>query len=241
MAVGRAERAARAAGLPAVPVARSGLRAFLDHISDFWFGMQLLGVWGFLTLIGVIVDQGKDPSVYLSTYPPALARLVLRLGLDNIYHNPAYVILIGLIVACMTLATFRRVIPSRLPPLRPVKVEMIPLHAAVTVTGADEATVRERIDRFFSERGWRVRKRTADGLEWTFADKHEWARRGVLVAHLGFVLIAAGTTMYWAWGYSGDVAIRTGTTETIAQNGTRLHLDSFAARIDPIQTRSGVV
>ena len=97
---------------------RAGIRELLGQLSNFWFGMSLLGVWGFLTLIGVVVDQGKDESFYLTNYAPALARLVLRLHLDNIYHSPAYLGIVGFILACMTLATFWRVIPTRLPPLR---------------------------------------------------------------------------------------------------------------------------
>ena len=222
----------------------TGLRGSVDEIlgqlSNFWFGMSLLAVWGVMTLVGVVVDQGKDPSFYETNYAPPLARLVLRLHLDNIYHSPAYLGIVGLILACMTLATFWRVIPTRLPPLRAVKIEAIPLSASVVVRG-DEASVRERIESFFAKRGWLVRKREFGGTEWTFADKHNWARRGVLVAHVGFVIIAAGTTLYWAFGYSGQTVVVSGDTVRIPENGTQFKLDRFAYKIDPIQTRSGTV
>ena len=214
--------------------------ALLAQLSDFWFGMLLLAVWGVMTLIGVVVDQGKDESFYLTTYPAALARLVLRLHLENIYHSSGYVAMIGLIIACMTLATFKRVIPNRLPRLHPVKIDKIPLNATVFMPG-DPASVRGRIETFFAQRGWLVRKREAGGVEWTFADKYNWARKGVLIAHVGFLVIAAGTTMYWAWGYSGQTTIVSGAGATIVENGTKFKLDRFAYRIDPIQTRSGTV
>jgi hypothetical protein len=98
----------------------------LTGLSNFWFGMSMLGVWGIMTLIGVVVDQGKDTDFYLRNYSPPLARLVLRLHLDNIYHSAAYLAIVGFILACMTLATFWRVIPTRLPPLRGVKIDMMP-------------------------------------------------------------------------------------------------------------------
>ncbi len=232
------------AARPPAGALRAGLqgsvRELLGQLSNFWFGMSLLGVWGVLTLIGVLVDQGKDPSFYLTNYTPALARLVLRLHLDNIYHSAAYIDIIGLILACMTLATFYRVIPTRLPPLRAVKIDKIPLHASVTVRG-DEATVRARVEAFFAAHGWHVRKRELGGVEWTFADKHNWARRGVLVAHVGFVVIAVGTTLYWAFGYSGQTTILAGTSVTIPESKAVFRLDRFRYRIDPIQTRSGIV
>ena len=219
---------------------RAAFYELLGQLSNFWFGMSLLGVWGVFTLIGVIVDQGKDAAFYEANYAPPLARLVLRLHLDNIYHSPAYLAIIGLILACMTLATFWRVIPTRLPPLRAIKIDAIPLNASVTLAG-DEASVRERIETFFAARGWLVRKRELGGTEWTFADKHNWARRGVLVAHVGFVIIAIGTTLYWAFGYSGQTVVMSGSAVTIPENGTTFKLDRFAYRIDPIQTRSGTV
>ncbi len=220
--------------------AQGMLRRVLLRLSDFWFGMSLLGVWGFMTLIGVVVDQGKGADFYTRNYTPPLARLVLRLHLDNIYHSPAYLGIVGFILVCMTLATFYRVIPTRLPPLRPVKIEAMPLAATVTIEG-DERTVRERVEAFFLSRDWLVRKRELDSVEWTFADKHNWARRGVLVAHVGFVIIAFGTTLYWAFGYSGQTTVLTGSSVKIPESGATIALDSFHYRIDPIHTRSGIV
>ncbi|MFY9779908.1 MAG: cytochrome c biogenesis protein ResB [Candidatus Baltobacteraceae bacterium] len=232
-----------AASVPPQPVKGKALELvdeLLSQLSNFWFGMCLLALWGVMTLIGVVVDQGKPPEFYLDNYTPALARLVLRLHLDNIYHSSGYIAVVGFIVACMALATFRRVIPSRLPPLRAVKIDKIPLHATVFVKG-DEASVRERVERFFAERGWLVRKRELGGVEWTFADKYNWARKGVLMAHVGFVLIATGTTLYWAFGFSGQTTILSGSEVAIPQSGARFKLDQFRYRIDPIKTRSGIV
>lgn len=213
---------------------------FIRTFSNVLFAVCLFIAWGILTLIGVIVDQGKDPSVYFSSYAAPLARLILRLGFDNIYHSVAYVGIIALILVSLAVCTFKRVIPARLPALRPVKIEKIPLNASVTVRG-DEVSVRQRIEHFFITRGWQIRKREFGGEEWTFADRHNWARRGVLVAHVGFVIIAAGTTIYWARGFSGDAAVLTGQTVTIPHTDTAITLHDFTYKIEPIATKSGIV
>jgi cytochrome c biogenesis protein len=213
---------------------------FTGLFSNILFAVSLFAVWGLLTLIGVIVDQGKDPSFYVDNYAPALARLVLRLDLNNIYHSAAYVGIIGLILTSLAVCTFKRVIPARLPPLRAVKIEKIPLNATVHVHG-DEAGVRARVESFFRDRGWSVRNRELGGVEWTFADKHNWARRGVLVAHVGFVIIAAGTTMYWWKGFSGQTVVLSGETVTVPKSGAALHLDHFGYTFEPIHTKTGIV
>lgn len=213
---------------------------FLRLFASIYFAVSLFAVWGLFTLIGVIVEQGKPPEFYWANYAPPLARLILRLDLDNIYHSLAYVGIIGLILTSLAVCTFKRVIPARLPPLRAVTIDRIPLHATVPVEG-DEREIRGRIEGFFRSTGWAVRKRELGGEEWTFADKHNWARRGVLVAHIGFVIIATGTTWYWARGFSGDTAVLTGSTVTIPQTGAQIRLDRFNYRFDPIHTKAGLV
>ena len=213
---------------------------FLRLFASIYFAVGLFGVWGFLTLIGVIVEQGKPDEFYWGNYAPPLARLILRLDLNNIYHSVAYVGIIGLILTSLAVCTFKRVIPARLPPLRAVTIDRIPLHATVAVEG-EEREIRSRIEHFFRNTGWMVRKRELGGEEWTFADRHNWARRGVLVAHIGFVIIAAGTTWYWAQGFSGETAVLTGSTVTIPQTGAQIRLDRFNYRFDPVHTKAGLV
>jgi hypothetical protein len=228
------------------PVAEAieALRASWDELVQLFanvtFGVSLLGIWAFLTLIGVVIEQGKDPSFYAAQYAPPMARLIGRLDLNNIYHSAAYIGVLGLILCSMAAATFTKVIPRRIPRLGPVKIDAIPLHATVRVEG-DVERVRDDIATFFASRGWQIRKRAFGGSEWTFADKNNWARRGVLVAHVGFVIIAIGTTIYWAKGYSGQFAVLSGQTATIPQNGATVALERFAYRIDPIATKSGTV
>lgn len=233
-------RRVRSVAVEAIAPLRDAWRDLVRMFAHVPFGVSLLAIWGLLTLIGVIVDQGKDPSYYAGAFSPPLARLIVRLDIDNIYHSPAYIGVIGLILCSMAAATFTKVIPRRIPRLGPVKIDAIPLHATVHVAG-DGDTARERIAAFFAARGWQVRKREFGGTEWTFADKNNWARRGVLVAHLGFVLIAAGTTIYWAKGYSGQFAVLSGQTATIPQSGTQIDLKRFAYRIDPVRTKAGTV
>lgn len=221
-------------------VLRSYYDDFLRTFSNVLFAVCLLLIWGLMTLAGVIVQQGKDPSTYFDAYAAPLARLILRLNIDNIYHSPYYVGMIGLILLSLAVCTFKRVIPARLPALRPVKVDKIPLHGSVEVPG-DPAAVRARVEQFFRKRRWQIRKREFDDTEWTFADKFNWARRGVLVAHIGFTIIAAGTTVYWAKGFSGDSPVLVGQTIDVPHRQATLHLNNFHFRIQPIMTKSGMV
>ncbi|MGC1381471.1 MAG: cytochrome c biogenesis protein ResB [Candidatus Baltobacteraceae bacterium] len=213
---------------------------FVRTFGNVLFAVSLFVVWGVLTLVGVIVDQGRDASVYFESYAAPIARAILRLNFDNVYHSPWYVGIVGLILLSLLVCTFKRVIPARLPPLHPVSVEKIPLHATFEAAGEPD-DVRRRLAAFFGARGWQIRERIFGGVEWSFADKHNWARRGVLIAHAGFVIIAAGATIYWARGFSGEFAVLTGQTAKVARTRASLHLNDFAYKIAPIMTKSGMV
>ena len=101
--------------------------------------------------------------------------------------------------------------------------------------------MRRRVAEFFAKRGWQVRERDFGGVEWTFVDKHNWARRGVLVAHVGFVIIAAGTTIYWARGFSGEFAVLTGQTVQVERTQSGGSPRQFLVQDPPIMTKSGIV
>lgn len=204
------------------------------------FGVSLLAVWAFMTLIGVLVKQDQTPAFYAAEYAPALARLVNRLDLGGIYHSAAYIGVLCLILASMAAATFVKVIPRRIPRLHPVSIDAIPLHAWIRVADRP-GEARERVAAFFRARGWSVRKREFGGEEWTFADRANWARRGVLVAHIGFTIIAFGVFVYWLQGYAGQFTVLSGSTATVPETGTRISLSHFAYRIDPIRTKAGMV
>jgi cytochrome c biogenesis protein len=220
--------------------ARALYADFIRTFGNVLFAVSLFVVWGILTLLGVVIDQGREPDIYFGSYAAPLARAILRLNLDNVYHSPWYVGIVGLILLSLAVCTFKRVIPARLPALRPVKIDKIPLHAEIDAAAPPD-DVRKRLSEYFASRGWRVRHRLFEGTEWSFADKHDWARRGVLVAHAGFVIIAAGTALYWARGFSGEVALLTGETAAISQTGAVIRLDDFAYKIAPTQTKSGMV
>jgi cytochrome c biogenesis protein len=204
------------------------------------FGVSLLAVWGILTLIGVVVGQNQPPSAYFDSYPAPIARAILRLNFDDIYHSVWYLASIGFVLLSMITATFTKVIPRRLPAYRPVKVDSMPLHATVVVAG-DEPAVRDRVEAFFVKRGFRIRRRDFDGTEWTFADRFNWARIGVLVNHTAILVIAAGAVLYWIRGFSGEAAVLTGQAVQIPRARAIVRLNSFSYKIQPTMTKGGIV
>ncbi|HXW77185.1 MAG TPA: cytochrome c biogenesis protein ResB [Candidatus Eremiobacteraceae bacterium] len=221
---------------PAVP---RFVDEILDVLSNVLFPVVVFLVWAVATTIGTIVEQNQDPQTYYDTYPSAVANLILRLHLDTILHSAPYFTLIVLLLVSMTVCTFRRVIPKRFPKDRAVPIDHFGLHADVKLDDAADAARATR--EYLAARGFACRSQRIDGDDWLFGDKHRWARYGVLVAHLGFAVIATGVFLGWIAGFKGQLQIFDGETVSVPQQaGLSVHLTKFTAAFEPVQTPNGV-
>ena len=94
--------AARERGLTAAEHLQAGLQELVDDFlrlfASVYFAVSLFAVWGFLTLIGVIVEQGKTQDFYWANYAPPLARLSYASISTTSITASAYIGIIALIL-----------------------------------------------------------------------------------------------------------------------------------------------
>ncbi|MBV8171593.1 MAG: cytochrome c biogenesis protein ResB [Candidatus Eremiobacteraeota bacterium] len=212
----------------------------LDLLSNVMFPVFVFAVWAALTLVGTSVDQNMPAQRYYEEYPAPMANAILRLHLTNVFHSWPYIALVLLLLLSMSVCTFRRVIPKRFPKDRALPIENLGLHAARESSLDFDATA-SAVEDYVARRGFAVRTQTIDGARWLFADKQKWARYGVLVAHVGFAVIAIGAFIGWLWGYRGEMQIYEGQTVSVPQAGLLVTLSHFVGRFEPVQTKAGVV
>ena len=211
----------------------------LDVLSNVMFPVFVFFIWAALTIVGTSVDQNQPPERYYEEYPAAMANAILRLHLTNVFHSWPYLALVLLLLLSMGVCTFRRVIPKRFPKDRALPIENFGLHAA-RESSLDFDASSQAVDDFARRRGFAVRTQTINGEHWLFADKQKWARYGVLVAHLGFTVIALGIFIGWLRGFRGELQIYSGQTVAVAQANLQVTLDRFIGRFQPVQTNDGV-
>ncbi len=215
------------------------LEEILNLLSNVMFPVVIFLIWSAMTTVGTIVDQNQPEQHYYDTYPLPIANAVVRLHLTSIYHSVPYISLVVLLLLSMSVCTFRRVIPKRFPKDRAVPIGNFGLHAQAA-GGADASATAEAAARYLRSRGFALRSQEIDGARWIFGDKQKWARYGVLVAHLGFAVIAFGVFLGWMRGFSGQTVLYKGETAVVAPANLRLTLDKFTAQFVPVQTPSGV-
>ncbi|MDQ6779722.1 MAG: cytochrome c biogenesis protein ResB [Candidatus Eremiobacteraeota bacterium] len=232
----RARSNGAAAALPPQPWSEE----ILNVLSNVLFPVVVFLIWAAATTVGTVIKQNLAPQQYYDAYPPALANIIVRLHLTNVFHSVPYIALVVLLLASMAVCTFRRVIPKRFPKDRAVPISHFGLHARYDVQ-ADAQESAERATRFLRTRGFRVRPQIIDGAYWLFADKQKWARYGVLVAHLGFVIISFGVFLGWLRGFSGQLLLYQGDSVLPPHTDLRVTLQSFHADFIPVHTPDGVM
>lgn len=210
----------------------------LDLLSNVLFPVVVFLIWAALTVVGTIVDQRQPLERYYMEYPEAVANLIVRLHLTDVFHSLPYIALVVLLLASMSVCTFRRVIPKRFPKDKPVPIDHFGLHAGAATTVDAEAGAR-RMTELLRRRGFLARTLEAGGERWVFGDKQLWARYGVLVAHLGFATIVCGVFVGWARGFDGQLQIYQGDTVPVAHASARVHVTKFAAAFEPVRTPQG--
>ena len=212
----------------------------LDVLSNVLFPVVVFLIWSVATIIGTVVDQNQAPEQYYAEYPMAVANAILRLHLTNVFHSVPYISLVVLLLVSMSVCTFRRVIPKRFPKDRAVPIENFGLHASVEASGHLTATA-QAAGAYFRRRGFRIRTQEIDGARWMFAHRHKWGRYGVLVAHLGFTIIALGVFLGWWRGFRGELQIFNGQMVAVAHTDRQVTLKNFTADFVPVQTPDGVM
>jgi cytochrome c biogenesis protein len=181
----------------------------------------------------MLPQQGNDPAgvqQYVTAHP-ALAPLLNRLGLFNVFAAPwfaaIYLLLFTSLVGCVVPRTFRLAGSARtLPPRAPRYLARLPRSAEYTtaLTPAQAADVAATV---LAGRGFRLRRPAgaevgADG-PWVSAEKGYLREAGNLLFHLALLGVLVSVALGGLFGYKADRLLVQGDTFADTQSA----LDEF--------------
>ncbi len=197
------------------------------------------------SVIGTLLPQKEPASVYLSHFGPGWGKLILTLGLDDAYHAPWFLLLLGLLVANLVVCSLERLprvwkIVTRDPEKdldrrRPAEHSFTLAGTPAEVAGAARKVLEGSLGR--------VREREKQGEVVLLAQKGAWSRLGVYVVHTSVLIIFAGAIVGGIWGFSGFINIQEGQTVDhveldngrVLPLGFKLRLDKFTLTTYPGQ------
>jgi cytochrome c biogenesis protein len=184
----------------------------------------------FLLVLGAIPgsmlpQEGTDPasvSNYFTAHP-AIAPLLNRLGLFNVYASPwfaaIYILLFASLIGCVVPRTFKLVGSARtLPPRAPRNVAKLPHSAVYETTLSPEAAI-DASAAMLERRGFRLRRDT----DWISAEKGYLREAGNLLFHLALLGVLVSVAVGGLFGYKADKVLIAG--DSFADTGS--NLDEF--------------
>jgi cytochrome c biogenesis protein len=208
------------------PRPASGGFGLADWLKWAWrqlTSMRIALVLLFLLALGsvpgsMLPQQGTNPAgvqQYFTSHP-ALAPLLSRLGLFNVFGAPwfaaIYLLLFASLVGCVVPRTFRLAGSARaLPPRAPRHLTRLPRSAeyATALPPADAVEVAARV---LSGHGFRLR-RSADAAEnWVSAEKGYLREVGNLLFHLALLGVLVSVALGGLFGYKADRLLVQGDT-----------------------------
>nr|YP_010198106.1 Cytochrome c biogenesis protein [Gracilaria ornata]UAD86522.1 Cytochrome c biogenesis protein [Gracilaria ornata] len=90
------------------------------RLRNLSFSISLLLIIAIISMIGTIIEQNQSVSYYQATYPMKNQllnniinwKIILNLGLDHIYSNPCFIIILILFFCSLLACTFSNQLPS---------------------------------------------------------------------------------------------------------------------------------
>lgn len=222
------------------------LAALIDELASVRLALGLLLALAALTAAGTIVPQNLGPAEYLRLYSTQTYSFLYWAGLTDVYHCLAFKLLLVLLALNLAACTAAR-LPGLIALARPRRARAInpsflsKLSSSVQIMAAQSSqealeTCEAEIRRLFG----RPRRAAAPKGPALIHEAGAFSRFGVVVLHLGLLIIMAGALVSQTFGLRAEIALEEGQATSafttpkgeLAELGFTLRLDSFSAVFD---------
>ncbi len=217
------------------------INTLYDKFSSVRLTIFLCILLAVVSVVGTVIPQNVAPEKYQELYRPAVAGMVMGLGLDDLYHSVGFIILLCLLAVNLTACTARR-LPGTWRSLR--RGPSPPSEAALEkwkcretflcAAGAEEVEglLESIVARALGRRPYR---KDVKGRGTVFlVEKNRYARLGPYLAHVSLLLILLGTLWGAMMGFKGGLQLSEGeaASEIWLQTGAKRVPLGFQIRCD---------
>lgn len=186
--------------------------AFLSSVK---FAVVILIALAVTSIAGTVIEQGGAYEKYLESFGQPWADVIVRAGLDDMYHSWWFVLLLTLFSLNLVLCSWQR-LPGVIRQIRhPQRVLTPELEKGLSLV--DSVKKKGGVDSWkdavmacLQQRYGAVQAEQADGAWHLYVEKGAYARLGVYVTHLSIIIVFIGGIVGSIWGYRGYVQIPEG-------------------------------
>lgn len=196
-------------------------KSLTDTVYDFFSSVTLsilvlIGL-AITSIIGTVLQQGKEPEFYLQNYP-STGKIIQMFNLGDMYHSWWFQVLLALLLINITFCSIKR-LPHAIKQMKDrdplFEGRPVALHERreLSVKG-DVAGVAEKLSALLGKKLGAVAREEKDGSVYLMASKGSFSRMGVYVTHSSLFLFALGALIGSQWGFKGAVNIVEGRSVT---------------------------
>ena len=192
----------------------------LDFLSSVRFGVVLLCVLVFLSLVGMlIIQQNVDGfDAYYAGLTPAEKLVYGYLGVFDIYHSWYFNFLLLILSLNIVLASIDR-FPSAWSFISRPKLDASrkwllgqKQSAIIEVKGENEQEIAEKVRSVFKSNGLKATITQKKGNLFIFGESGKWNRLGAYIVHVALLTLFLGHFVALQTGFDADVRMMPGQT-----------------------------
>lgn len=193
------------------------MKKAINFFRSMKFGMLLLVLVIVCSFAGSLIVQQREPMEYVNRYGADAAKVILALGLDDVFSAPYFIVLMAALCVNLTLCSVAR-LPAVLGASARLRAQALaaPAKQALTAGQAQKLGAHLRRSRFRCEE--------KDGQ--LLYMKNPVGFWGALLVHLSFLLILIVGVAAVLTAQVKDETVMPGDTLTL-ENGARVTVESF--------------
>jgi len=204
----------------------------LEYLRSLRFTVVVLILIAVVSAAGTLVGQNQSPDYYVTRFGHRGYHILNSLAITDIYHSVTFNALLLLLIANIILCTvafapkrFRGAFSRSEPTFAPTETETF------TATKSTE-DIKKIVRREMSRPSRRLVESTDGDTVRFSAFPRPIFSLGAVIVHLSILLILFGGLLSFLFGFSGDMALKEGSsTDVIVFNDTAYSLD-FTVRLD---------
>ena len=195
-------------------------KRLIEALASVKLSFVLLLALAVASILGTLIPQNQPPAAYFQAYGPGGARIILALGLNDMYHSWWFTSLVGLLGLNLVVCSLKRLPRAlelmRVDPQAELDRPRGTVEAQVEVEGKLEDVLR-RVREVMGRRVGKVHERIEGAKAVVFAHRGGWSRMGVYGVHLSVLIIMAGAVVGNLLGFNGEMRIFEGSKNAVVE------------------------
>lgn len=209
-------------------------RKFVKLFSSVKLAISLLFLLVVVMIIGTVLPQNQNIGRYIGLYGQFFANVIVFLGLDDVFHSPLFISLMGIFGLNLLTCSLNR--------LRGLKTVLFSPRVKVNkswIKSLDNSKVvkagskkREEIastaKNFLKDRNYKLFEREESEKKFYLFQKGKWGQIGPEIVHLSLILILVGGIIGGLTGFSTQMKVAEGNKKLIPHTENYLKLKDFS-------------